>query len=1143
MCYTQNFVWNKVYGGSHSDALIQIIESGSKDYIYNYVSTRNLAKNINYTKLNINDTFLKKNQKISDWLIKLDTGGRLVWGKCLFEPNGIISASFITDIDDNIYMFFYLDTNIDSIKLVINNKWYKLSTGANSTTHIVKFNKDGKFIWDKFIDNVTFSSSRSFSYLNNYNYFVVRKKINNSIPFLNDSIRDPLSIIKMDTSGIFLDNFNLGSGNYVHIPNIYKEKDSLIIFLTLNPSFYEIKNYKFNLGNKSHFIKLVINEYNKNQIRVVNYTEDLNNHFLITRASKIDDKKYIISGSFKDSIKFLKLKTIYSNSNNNIPFALSIFNDLPKSYLTLKSNDTNLNGQFFIGNSLGSYIYLGGSVNGNFTQNDSISLNKNGNLFYCKLDSLCNILWYIRTGDSINSNNPQGFILDNQNGVYFGNVFTKNININDKTYYSDSSSQDFIISKIYDYSITRGKVSKGPYCAGDTLLIPYTKEGNYGINNEFIAELSDENGFFDGNHRQLGKIKTNKDSVIKGILPLFDVITSPNYRIRIISTSPQVQSYFRTDTLRLLIYSKDTANAGNDTTICYNNTLQLKTTGGSKWQWSPGNLVNDSNDRIATTLPLESTTTFRIIISDSSGCGKTDTAYKTVYVLPKISIDSSNSTINLCSNEILNFNLNAKGGKGSYDFKWKPIDSTNWILGNTIPIIGNGNHVYIVQASDACSPIATTQISSFTYTKPKIYLPKDTLICPLISTNLKLKYFKDAFGQTQIGGKPPYNFNWNASKTLLQSKYDSIIHNFNTPDSVNAYIFDACGNSDTASILIKLDIPLSGQINLSNPCFIDTAHLALKPLFMNNKKNLYQWIKDGNVVSYDSIINFSTKNTNTILIAKLSDNCNNPFIDTIELTPIVTANLNVSKVFVCENKNEFIFKNLALFNNKKINNYNWLYPNNFLPIFKDSSTLIGNFNKAGDYSIYYEVISNNNCLSKDSISVTVYPKPPINITWQRTTNTFDVSQWRFTASSSFSLNTIHWNFGNLGVGNGSPFYKTFYNSDTIKANVSITDINGCTNDSFFKFYLIHRKQFFIPNAVTCNNDGINDVFIIDGAEWMKEFDLNIFNRWGELVFKTNNPLEPWIPDDNSNNLYIYTLTIFDVYNERHLLKGVVEVIR
>jgi len=59
------------------------------------------------------------------------------------------------------------------------------------------------------------------------------------------------------------------------------------------------------------------------------------------------------------------------------------------------------------------------------------------------------------------------------------------------------------------------------------------------------------------------------------------------------------------------------------------------------------------------------------------------------------------------------------------------------------------------------------------------------------------------------------------------------------------------------------------------------------------------------------------------------------------------------------------------------------------------------------------------------------------------------------------------------------------------------------NDFFIKFV---PYNVFTPNDDQL--DGLNDVFVIDIEGW-EEFEINIHNRWGELVFKTIDPLQSW----------------------------------
>ena len=73
-------------------------------------------------------------------------------------------------------------------------------------------------------------------------------------------------------------------------------------------------------------------------------------------------------------------------------------------------------------------------------------------------------------------------------------------------------------------------------------------------------------------------------------------------------------------------------------------------------------------------------------------------------------------------------------------------------------------------------------------------------------------------------------------------------------------------------------------------------------------------------------------------------------------------------------------------------------------------------------------------------------------------------------------------------------------------SVQVTTGRGCMGSAEMEVQLC--PSLWIPNAFTPNGDGKNDVFRVEG-ERFEEFDLRIFNRWGERIFQTNNPLEAW----------------------------------
>ncbi|MFN4084084.1 MAG: gliding motility-associated C-terminal domain-containing protein [Bacteroidia bacterium] len=117
-----------------------------------------------------------------------------------------------------------------------------------------------------------------------------------------------------------------------------------------------------------------------------------------------------------------------------------------------------------------------------------------------------------------------------------------------------------------------------------------------------------------------------------------------------------------------------------------------------------------------------------------------------------------------------------------------------------------------------------------------------------------------------------------------------------------------------------------------------------------------------------------------------------------------------------------------------------------------------------------------------------------------------------------------------------------FNSDMLRC----VDDKLNLNEGLFSYYVSAKEQFtenkpyfnasslsnvvelfqkpivYMPNAFTLNNDGLNDTYY-----WLpvfvKDFNIQIYNRWGEKVFETNNKNQPW------NGTYNGKIAPSDVY--------------
>ncbi len=92
--------------------------------------------------------------------------------------------------------------------------------------------------------------------------------------------------------------------------------------------------------------------------------------------------------------------------------------------------------------------------------------------------------------------------------------------------------------------------------------------------------------------------------------------------------------------------------------------------------------------------------------------------------------------------------------------------------------------------------------------------------------------------------------------------------------------------------------------------------------------------------------------------------------------------------------------------------------------------------------------------------------------------------------------------------------------------------NGCKNqDSILVASNIDNAdiaKFEVANAFTPNNDGVNDCFSVKYWGPADDFDMSIYNRWGQIVFHSNNVNNCWdgkyegLPQPGGTYIYIIT---------------------
>jgi gliding motility-associated-like protein len=161
--------------------------------------------------------------------------------------------------------------------------------------------------------------------------------------------------------------------------------------------------------------------------------------------------------------------------------------------------------------------------------------------------------------------------------------------------------------------------------------------------------------------------------------------------------------------------------------------------------------------------------------------------------------------------------------------------------------------------------------------------------------------------------------------------------------------------------------------------------------------------------------------------------------------------------------------------------------------------------------------------------------------------------------------TFEWSFGdgNVFTNNAEEFMYMYADSGSFDIMLIATDDNtGCVDTVLVEgaIYIVPTSRINVPNVITPNGDGVNDMFPIDPTQNdffpfeirnIKNFRGQIFNRWGQKVYEWTQPLGGWEGRTLSGvevptGTYFYVITAIGIDADaetQYELRGAVQVIR
>lgn len=169
------------------------------------------------------------------------------------------------------------------------------------------------------------------------------------------------------------------------------------------------------------------------------------------------------------------------------------------------------------------------------------------------------------------------------------------------------------------------------------------------------------------------------------------------------------------------------------------------------------------------------------------------------------------------------------------------------------------------------------------------------------------------------------------------------------------------------------------------------------------------------------------------------------------------------------------------------------------------------YEEPGNYTVEVTITSPIGCTTSETFpsAVEVQPSPIADFNFNpKVLSNFNKAV-SFTDQSTGAV-FWEWDFG----GEGSTLLQnpnfTFPDTGAYEVQLIVTHPSGCRDTVVQVLDVEPQVRYFLPNAFTPNDDGLNDDYRGNGSfQFMTEFTLTIWNRWGELLFETRDPNEGW----------------------------------
>lgn len=558
----------------------------------------------------------------------------------------------------------------------------------------------------------------------------------------------------------------------------------------------------------------------------------------------------------------------------------------------------------------------------------------------------------------------------------------------------------------------------------------------------------------------------------------------------------------------------------------------------NSWNWDFGDGIGTSTNGPIVTYTYPNPGSYIVSMEVDGGSGCTDIMYHIVSVIdvltPAIGVSAS-----ACLNDVIQFtDLSVTNNGVITSWLWNFGDGTTSALQNpthAYATAGIYNVTLDVTTSTGCTNTGTVTIQIF---DPPTSQFDFTIPCegqPTLFTDLSTD---------NNGTIDTWSWDFGDGSPIETTQHPSHLYVVAGNYDVTLTVTSSNGCSSVIQQTVTIYPSPTADFNFGLEC--GGVPIDLVDNSIGNIVN-YQWVYNNGTIAttQNALYTFPTDtDTHPVTLIVTTDlGCIDSITKDVITRPVVNFDYGPLLTAGCPVLEVGFFENSTVTNGGTIINWLWDMGDGS---YSFSPNPIHYYEDPGSYTVSLQVITDEDCIYYDTLmySIIVYPQPTAAFTHSPIEINILDPEVTFTNTST-GAQDVEWYFGDFDYSNEWHPVHTYADTGYYEVIQMVYNEFGCADTVYHTIYVKGVFVVYAPNSFTPNGDFMNDAFNISGYGF-QQYELMIFNRWGQLIKTVHDATESWDGTYNGelcqDGVYTWKLRLIDFEEIPHERVGHVSLL-